>query len=227
MKISILTSKNHPFFGFFLSKIEKEIHIDSAIIDEKNFSQKDMNLWVERTSNRIQTLKVNKTNDRKLFFVKNHNDEETATIVEKRGIDLLINLGTPRILKGPIINSPTIGILNCHPGILPDYRGCTCVEWALYNNDPVGNTCHLMTEEIDSGPVIYKNQIEIEANDSYQDIRIKVYLDSVESIIRSIRKLKENKKNNFFSEIGGQYYRPIPDEKLNKVFLKYKNENRN
>ena len=186
-----------------------------------------MNLWVERTSNRIQTLKVSKTNDRKLFFVKNHNDEETASIVKKRGIDLLINLGTPRILKGPIINSPTIGILNCHPGILPDYRGCTCVEWALYNNDPVGNTCHLMTEEIDSGPIIYKNQIEIEANDSYQDIRIKVYLDSVESIIRSIRKLKENKKNNFFSETGGQYYSPIPDEKLNKVFLKYKNENRN
>ena len=35
---------------------------------------------------------------------------------------------------------------------------------------------HLITEEIDSGPVIYKNQIEIEENDSYQDIRIKVYL---------------------------------------------------
>ena len=68
MKISILTSKNHPFFGFFLSKIEKKIQIDSAIIDEKNFSQKDMNLWIERTSNRIQTLKVSKTNDRKLFL---------------------------------------------------------------------------------------------------------------------------------------------------------------
>mgnify|MGYP001405255361 CR=1 FL=1 len=227
MKISILTSKNHPFFGYFLSKIEKKIQIDSVIIDEKKFSQKDMNLWFERTSNRIQTLEINDKGDIKFFFVKNHNDEQTLKIVEKRQIDLLINFGTPRILKGPIIKSPSLGILNCHPGILPYYRGCTCVEWALYNNDPVGNTCHLMTEEIDSGPVINKNQIEISANDSYQDIRIKVYLDSVESITRSVRKLKENKTNNFFPETGGKYYKPISNEKLNEVFLKYKNENRN
>ena len=227
MIISILTAKNHPFFGYFLRKIEKKIHIDSSIIDEKNFSEKDMELWEERTSNRIQTVNINHKNSRRLLFVKNHNDDETVKIVEKREIDLLINFGTPRILKGPIIKSPSIGILNCHPGILPNYRGCTCVEWALYNNDPVGNTCHLMTEEIDSGPIIYKNQIEISANDSYQDIRVKVYLDSIESIIKSIEKLKENKVNNFPSEIGGQYYKPIPDEKLNEVFLKYKNENRN
>ena len=227
MIISILTTKNHLFFGYFLRKIEKKIHIDSSIIDEKNFSEKDMELWEERTSNRIQTVNINYKNNRRLLFVKNHNDDETVKIVEKREIDLLINFGTPRILKGPIIKSPSIGILNCHPGILPNYRGCTCVEWALYNNDPVGNTCHLMTEEIDSGPIIYKNQIEISANDSYQDIRVKVYLDSIESIIKSIEKLKENKVNNFPSETGGQYYKPIPDEKLNEVFLKYKNENRN
>ena len=227
MIISILTSKNHPFFGYFLRKIEKKIHIDSSIIDEKNFSEKDMELWEERTSNRIQTVNINYKNSRRLLFVKNHNDDETVKIVKKREIDLLINFGTPRILNRPIIKSPSIGILNCHPGILPNYRGCTCVEWALYNNDPVGNTCHLMTEEIDSGPIIYKNQIEISANDSYQDIRVKVYLDSIESIIKSIEKLKENKVNNFPSEIGGQYYKPISDEKLNEVFLKYKNENRN
>ena len=55
------------------------------------------------------------------FFIKNHNSLENIELINKRGIDLLINCGTPRILKATVLKAPKIGVLNCHPGILPDY----------------------------------------------------------------------------------------------------------
>ena len=37
-----------------------------------------------------------------------------------------------------IIDSLKYGILNVHPGILPKYKGRTCVEWSIFNDDKVG-----------------------------------------------------------------------------------------
>ena len=82
----------------------------------------------------------------KSIFVSNHNNSSLVKLVKSKKIDLLISCSSPRIIKDELLSAPKIGILNCHPGLLPYYRGCNCVEWALYNNDKVGNTCHLMTK---------------------------------------------------------------------------------
>ena len=68
------------------------------------------------------------------------------------------------------------------------------------------------------------NKIEIKNNYSYQDIRSKVYLDSIECIYNAINKLSFNDLSNFKEEKGGKYYKPISDSKLAEVFIKYKNE---
>ena len=48
-------------------------------------------------------------------------------------------------------------ILNCHPGILPYYKGCNSPEWAFLNKDNIGATVHLMNERyIDGGKIIFK-----------------------------------------------------------------------
>ena len=71
-------------------------------------------------------------------------------------VDLIINLGTPRIFsRAQIKNLPPI--LNCHPGILPYYKGCNSPEWAFLNKDNIGATVHLMNEYIDGGKIIFKN----------------------------------------------------------------------
>ena len=221
MKISILTVTNHPFSGLAVKEIEKKIKIFNIIFDEKKFSKKDKRIWEERTSGRIENLNIKKTNSIKKDYVKSHNSKLMIELIKDYQLDLLVNLGTPRILSSEIIKAPKIGILNCHPGILPNYRGCSCVEWALYNNDSVGNTCHLMSKKIDSGPIINKQKLNIKNCKSYIDIRVKIYLKSINLIIKAIKLIKTRDISIFKSKTGGKYYKPIDNKKFNEVIKKY------
>lgn len=227
MQIGLLSSVGHPFSGLMYEKISQNHSIDCLILDEKNFSSKDLNLWNERTNNRIPFVNTERIKDIDIIKVQNHCNEHVAEIISSRNLDLLVNCGTPRILKSKIIFGPNIGILNCHPGILPFYRGCSCVEWALFNEDKVGNTCHLMTENIDEGPIICVNELNIENLSSYQSIRSKLYMNSIDTIIQSIDLLKTKSKNQFKPKYGGNYYKPIDDEKMKVIFEKYGNDLKN
>ena len=216
MKISILTVKDHPFSGLVLRELKKKINISSIIFDKKNFSKKDKSLWDERTNGKIKYYDIRSVNIKK-HFVLSHNDKKTLNIIKNDKLDLLINLGTPRILSYEIIKAPSIGILNCHPGILPYYRGCSCVEWALYNNDPVGNTCHLMSKKIDSGPIINSKILNIKSLKNYVDVRVNLYLNSINLIINAIKIIKIKKITKFKTKNGGKYYKPIDDKKFNEI----------
>ena len=72
----------------------------------------------------------------------------------KAKVDCFLNAGTQRKLSKDFLAIASNGIINIHPGILPDYRGCSCVEWALLNNDMIGNTAHFMDLNYDTGPII-------------------------------------------------------------------------
>ena len=224
MNISLFTTPEDPFVGVMALEFIKDFKIDSVILDNKKISEKDKQIWIERTNNKIEYIDINKSDDLNLIYVDSHNSDDTSKLIIKRDIDLIINCGTPRILCSEIIDAPNIGILNCHPGILPEYRGCTCVEWALYNQDDVGNTCHLMSKKIDEGPIIFKNKIKIENYDSYQSIRRAVYLNSIDTIKKAIKLINLNKIDNKTTQKKGVYYRPINDEKMNVVLQKYGNE---
>lgn len=68
-------------------------------------------------------------------------------------------------------------IVNAHPGIIPITRGLDSFKWAIYNNDPIGNTIHLIDNEIDKGeilqikhtPVFITDSLEILARRHYEN----------------------------------------------------------
>jgi len=51
-----------------------------------------------------------------------------------------------------IINAFKIGVLNMHPGILPDNRGLDTIKWAIMKDMKQGVSCHLISKEIDRRP---------------------------------------------------------------------------
>ncbi len=105
-----------------------------------------------------------------IHFVRSHNSDKCRDIL--RGIlpDIVV-LGGVDIIHARILREVALGAINTHPGMLPYYRGCCCVEWALYNDDPVGSTCHLVTSSVDGGPIIYQEPLHIASWDTYQDVR--------------------------------------------------------
>ncbi len=76
--------------------------------------------------------------------------------------DLVIVGSWSEKFKKPIINLPKIGTINCHPSLLPKYRGPNPYIRVIMNGEKeTGITFHLMDENLDTGPILLQKKIEI------------------------------------------------------------------
>ncbi len=218
-KIVIFSTWNSEYLPFVLEELYKKDMSITAIILDGIIREKDMNIQKERMSSFFEWpdfFGIEKYNI-PIYLVKNHNSKHCQELVEKLDTSIIINSGTPRILKPEILNTPKRGAISTHPGILPEYRGCTCVEWALYNNDPVGATCHFMGEGIDDGPMICTDTLEITKGDVYEKVRTNIMFLQAKTMASGLEKvIKEDLSiNKMPKQPDGNYYKVIPEDKLN------------
>ncbi|MGD2118694.1 MAG: formyltransferase family protein [Chromatiales bacterium] len=223
MTVGVLATPGSPLLGYTLrALLEEGVPIGGVLLDSKGVSEKDINIWNERTNNHLPVIELETFADAMIpfYFVESHNSQSAVKLVRKLGLNLLVNGGTPRILKSEILNAAQTGILNIHPGKLPDYRGCTCLEWAVYNNEQVYNTVHYMTEDIDAGKVIMEEPYEFSSSDDYVDVRVKVYLGGFSLLARAANCILKNESlhsHQKFPGKEGRYYKPISDDLLDVV----------
>ena len=66
-----------------------------------------------------------------------------------------------------ILDSARLGAINFHGGLLPEWRGANILNWVLIEGcSSTGVTAHWMTPEIDEGPIILKQTVEIDDIDT-------------------------------------------------------------
>lgn len=230
MKIGVLSCYSNPLLPLLLKQLNKnKLYTIFVILDEKDFSQNQKNLWKKRTGKKflanlsIYNLKNKST---PFYFVQNHNSPACIKLLIKLRPSILINGGTPRKLSQKILKVAKKGILNVHPGILPKYRGADCVEWSIFNNDPVGNTAHIMTMAYDQGPIIKKTVIPVCRKDSYQKIRRKTYLAWSVLVCQAVLSIfkKNTKINHKNFKKSKHIFKPMPRHKFKVVLNKIKSE---
>ena len=78
------------------------------------------------------------------------------------------------IIRKNIISQCNIGIINCHMGWLPDYRGMDVVEWPLLlkDYDTLGFTTHLMDDGLDTGPILNRQKVSAKGFLSIRSLRM-------------------------------------------------------
>jgi len=117
----------------------------------------------------------------KNFDDRNEYDKKISDYLEAQDFDYIILAGYMRILSKFFVQNWEGQIINIHPSLLPKYPGLDTHKRALENKDKYhGTTIHYVTEELDAGPIIRQERIEIEPN------------ESIESLIERV-KLLENK----------------------------------
>jgi len=79
-------------------------------------------------------------------------------------------LGGTRIIKPSILEIPKDGMLNSHPGLLPEVRGSASVAWSIYYDIPIGCTCHFIDPRIDTGPIVGRRLIPVHRGDTYEKL---------------------------------------------------------
>lgn len=88
--------------------------------------------------------------------------------------DFILLAGFMRILGAEIIQTFAQQIINIHPSLLPAYKGLNTYQRALDGNESRhGVSIHLVTAELDDGPVLLQGSYPIEAGDSAQDLQKK------------------------------------------------------
>mmetsp|Transcript_977 Transcript_977/g.1403 ORF Transcript_977/g.1403 Transcript_977/m.1403 type:complete len:284 (+) Transcript_977:253-1104(+) len=96
----------------------------------------------------------------KYSTVKNHNDEECIQALKDADIDLVV-LGDCRILKDNLLSVPRKGVINTHPGYLPEVRGNHCSLYAIIHDLPLGCSVHFVNQGVDTGDIIKTQRIKL------------------------------------------------------------------
>ena len=91
-------------------------------------------------------------------FFEGLNIEQNIENIKLTKTDVCISLNWLTILKSDFLSLFKHGVLNCHSGDLPRYRGNACVNWAIINQEKSACiTIHKMNEYLDDGPIFLKN----------------------------------------------------------------------
>lgn len=114
--------------------------------------------------------------DHKQFASRDLFDQRLQHEIESFQPDLIILAGYMRILTTQFINAFSPKILNIHPSLLPKYQGLNTHQRALDNNDSQhGVSIHIVTPELDSGPVIVQGKFTIETEDTSTSLQQKAH----------------------------------------------------
>ena len=201
MKIGLLSTLNHPMLPHYLLALHKEGFSEIRIIcDLKALSEKDLSIINERTLGRFKTIENEDAfihsasmNRPAFYFVKNHNAQECIKLIKHLQLDCLVNAGTPRKLGHELLASTAVGVINIHPGRLPKYRGCSSVEWSIYNCDEIANSVHLMNKEYDAGPILTVETYDKSLFSCYEDLRCHLYQSACELLPKALKGLNSGK----------------------------------
>jgi methionyl-tRNA formyltransferase len=194
-RIAFLSAPNSPFVGRTLAEFRRlDLDVVALVLDEgKPCGPKEAQIWEERTGGRLPPLPVHAVDGKPVpaYFVSSHMGDDCLALLAELDLDLLVSATTPRILRRPVLQAARRGVLAVHPGAIPAYRGCTCVEWAIANNDPVANSAFFMTEGIDAGPVVVSEAVAVAKTDKYLDVRVKCYRHGIGLIARAAKIVAE------------------------------------
>ena len=102
-------------------------------------------------------------------------DKQLITIIDEIDISLIILAGYMRILSSDFINHFAGKILNIHPSLLPKFPGLNTHRKAIDAKEKYhGATVHFVTEELDGGPIINQEIVEIDPIDTEYSLAQKV-----------------------------------------------------
>jgi phosphoribosylglycinamide formyltransferase-1 len=110
-----------------------------------------------------------------------------------RSVDLLVNAGYDRILTGAFIAAFEGRMINIHPSLLPAFAGgMDAVAQALARGVKLsGCTVHLVTEEVDAGPILLQAAVPVLPDDTVETLHARIQVEEHRILPQAIEMLKD------------------------------------
>jgi phosphoribosylglycinamide formyltransferase-1 len=102
-------------------------------------------------------------------------EAELTEILNRHEVKIICLAGFMRILSKDFIDVFKGRILNIHPSLLPKYKGLNTHARAIVAKDKFsGCSVHLVTAELDGGPILAQSKVTIERTDTAETLSSKV-----------------------------------------------------
>jgi len=124
----------------------------------------------------------------------NVNGDAFLEAVAPLAADLFVSMSYDQIFRGRLIRLPRLGVVNCHAGALPRYRGRNVLNWAIINGeDHFGVSVHYIDEGIDTGDLIAQRRVGIAPEDTYLEVLEKAFPACAETLHAALVDIAEDR----------------------------------
>ena len=123
----------------------------------------------------------------------NLKDPEFIDNLKKLNADLFIVVAF-RKLPEAVWKMPSIGTINLHASLLPDYRGAAPINHAIINGETTtGVTTFFIDEKIDTGNILLREEVQIFPFENAGDLHDRLMKYGARLVIRTLADIAENK----------------------------------
>jgi methionyl-tRNA formyltransferase len=181
------------FFSLGLKPSQISLLTHSA--DESNLPS-----WDFAKANQIEVVDYKSTSDELFLWVN------------KKKPSIIVSLHYRDRIPATVLNIPKYGGINLHPSLLPEYKGCFSIPWAIINGEEkMGFTYHYMTEQFDKGNILYQEEISIHNDDTSFSLFHKLIIKGINRLDLVLRKvIEEGSPGKKQENVGSYYPRKVP-----------------
>jgi phosphoribosylglycinamide formyltransferase-1 len=122
----------------------------------------------------IETLVI----DHRGFPSRDEFDRTIVRELQARRVALLCLAGFMRLVGAPLLDAFPHAILNVHPSLLPAFPGMDAQRQALeYGVKITGATVHLVTPELDGGPIVIQAAVPVRDDDTVETLSARILIE--------------------------------------------------
>jgi methionyl-tRNA formyltransferase len=98
-----------------------------------------------------------------------------------------------RMLPKVVWQMPEYGTFNLHASLLPNYRGAAPINWAIINGETkTGATTFFIDEKIDTGAMIFQEEIPIDPNENAGSLHDKLMNIGSALVVKTVQHIEKD-----------------------------------
>ncbi len=114
-------------------------------------------------------------------------DRTIVATLNEYGVEWVVMAGWMRVVTRVLLDGFPNRVINIHPSLLPSFKGIRAVEQALQAKVKIaGCTVHLVTSEVDSGPILIQAAVPVLPDDTAETLHARIQVQEHQILPQAI-----------------------------------------
>ena len=117
--------------------------------------------------------------------------QEVADLLFRLDPELIVVAAYGKILPPAVLDYPSLGCINVHGSLLPEYRGAAPIQRAIMDGKTeTGITTMMMDQGLDTGDILLSGKVEIAPEDNFEAVHDKMGACGAKVLLDTLAALK-------------------------------------